>query len=205
MQHDSLLPPNPLEQSDQWPAIQAALRAGRSPGAVAADFGVPSGELHAAMRRTRARGQARIVRRLAHDPEPPAARIDAMDAMAPKPRRKRSRSSPGLQRVAKLHHLVGVVTDGQIAEQAGVHVNTVRTYRKLHDVAAAPRGARKVPTTPAINATVDMPTRSAWRVVLADGTARVAFGATLVEVAQRVAEAELTSVRRIEHVGLLLT
>lgn len=115
-----------LESTDRWPEIKATVDSGSPLEEVAERFGVSSGGIRGALRRTGARGQSRIVRRLAG--APPEG--DRGVADEPNAGRRRSRRTPRTDEVLEgFRDQLGQVPDTEIAEMAGVSMWVVRGYR----------------------------------------------------------------------------
>jgi hypothetical protein len=55
-------------------------------------------------------------------------------------------------RIEPFHHLVGVLSDGEVAAQAGVTANAVQMYRRKRGIPAAPAGAGGRTPVPALRA-----------------------------------------------------
>jgi transposase len=130
------------------------------------------------------------------------------------PRRRGADRKPRKSRIDEFADLVGTVPDREVAEQAGVSINTVRNWRVKRGVeprgrsggAAAPSAAPALriapPATSLVPAAPEAPPAgaSAWKVV-AGSTVRVVVAASIVEAASRAAAAGLGVVTSLEWIA----
>lgn len=138
---------DPLEATDRWPEIKAAVDGGAPVGEVAESFGVSVARLSGALRRTGARGRSRIVRRLTADDGQPPATCGGAD---PPPKPRRTRKAPRTDAMLDgFKNQLGKVPDTEIAEKAGLSMWVVRGYRIRQGIAAFRRSGERTRRKPA--------------------------------------------------------
>jgi hypothetical protein len=127
------------------------------------------------------------------------------------PRRKAAQHSQRKSRIDPYVHLLGSVADRVVADQAGVSLNAVRSYRAKHQIAAAGRQAAvPVPDVSAPTRSVATGRDQAWQVVIRHGTGearRIVVAPTVILAAETASSAamrelggDIVSVRWIAEV-----